>query len=461
VIDEIWSNPFNSEKEKAMSRKIQSKLVHIISLLIALGLFLSACQTNPATPATQTPSPVKITFWSHDFAPREKLDRVYMDKFMSENPNVEIEYVLGPADDVQYITKLMTAMAGGEGPDCFNMLTLGAGLILANGMGAPLDPKLLGYDNLDVMKAAYVEGILDGFIQDGKLYAVPSEVSIYSLYLNEQMFRDAGLDPKADAPKTWSDMLTLAKKMNQEKNGQLMKRAFDFTYGMPEDTSSPILTVAGMAHQLGGEIFNADQTKALVNTEPWVKSYQFIQDWVYKWKYGNPALTVGKISFYTGDVAMTVAGSWYSSYIKEQGPAVYNVHTVVPLPRWENAVNDSGAYKYAYGLYTNAASSPEKQQACQRLIGELISHPAEYLEQAGLLQPTKALQDSEVFKNTPNLDIFMSELTKSPYWPVHPKDGEIIDSLTRALQRVTMEHEDVQKALDTSKSEIDAFLAAP
>ena len=458
-----------------MSRNFRPKFMRIVSLLIVIGVVLSACQSQPAAPVAQAPTEqgqsqpasssegekVDITFWSHDFAPREKLDRQYMDKFMEDNPNVEIEYVLGPGDDSQYITKLITALAGGEGPDCFNLLTLGAGPILAQDMAAPMDPKLLGFDSLDAMKEAYVEGILDGFMKDGKLYAVPSEVSIYSLFLNKQMFQDVGLDPEADAPKTWSDMLTLAENINVEENGQLVKRAFDFTYGMPDDATSPIFTAAGMAHQLGGEVFNADQTEALVNTEPWVKSFQFIQDWVYKEKYGNPGLTVGFISFYEGNMAMFVSGSWYSSYVQEQNPAVYDVHTVVPLPRWENAVNDTGAYMYAYGLFTNSASSPEKQQACQKLIGELSSHPAEYLDKTGLLQPTKALQESEIFKNTPNLDVFMNDMVGTPYWPTHPKSFEILDSLTRALQRVVTEQEDVQQALDTAKSEIDAMLAAP
>jgi multiple sugar transport system substrate-binding protein len=454
-----------------MSKKIVT--TNLISLLVALSLILTACQTSPPETVTepivaeeQAQQPVqaekvKIVYWSHDFAPREKLDRKYMDKFKQDYPNVEIEYVLGPGDDAQYITKLITALAGGEGPDCYNLLSLGAGPIMAMGMAAPLDPKNFGFDSVDTMKAAYVDGILDGFIVDENLYAVPSEVSIYSMFLNKQMFTDAGLDPEKDYPKTWDEMLLLAEKMNKVENGQLVKRAFDFTYGMPDDATSPILTAAGMAHQLGGEIFSPDMQESVVNTMPWVRTFQFIQDWVYEHNYGNPALTVGFISFYEGNVAMFVSGSWYSSYVQEQNPAVYDVHTVVGLPRWSDAINSTGAYMYAYGQYVNSASSPEKQQACQALLKELSAHPEDYLAETGLLQPMKSLEATDVYKNTPNLNIFMQDMVGTPYWPAHPQSFEILDVLTRALQRVTTEREDVQKALDTAKSEIDAILANP
>jgi maltose-binding protein MalE len=42
--------------------------------------------------------------------------------------------------------------------------------------------------------------------------------------------------------------------------------------------------------------------------------------------------------------------------------------------------------------------------------------------------------------------------------PVHPKYSQIIDSLVRALQRVTNEQQPVKQALDTANTEITAIL---
>jgi len=438
---------------------MSGRIIHILARCTVGSVLLITMVAACAPAATPTEKePVKIVFWSHDFPPREKLDREYMDKFMQGNPHVEVEYVLGPADDVQYITKLMTAMAGGEGPDCFNLLTMAAGPLVSQGALAPIDPQVFGFDSQEALEKSYVEGTLEGFKYDGMLYAVPSEVSVYSLFVNSAMFADAGLNADEDYPRTWEDLIPLAQQLNQVEGDLLMRRAFDFTYGMPDDVTSPVLTLAGMAYQLGGTVLNAEGTEATVNTEPWIRASQFIQDWVYKEKLGDPTLTVAFIGFYEGSVGMTVSGSWYSSYIKEQGSPVYETYTVKPLPRWGDAVNDTSALMYAYGLFTNAAASPEKQQACQGLIRELSAHPEEYLESAGLLQPTVALAQSDVIKEMPSLGVFLSDMEGTPYWPTHPKSFEISDALTRALQRMVMDNQPVEETLNQAKQEIDELL---
>lgn len=402
--------------------------------------------------------PVTIVFWSHDFPPREELDRKYITKFEEENPGVTVDYVIGPGDDAQYITKLMTAMAGGEGPDCFNMLGMAAGPLLGQGAVVPVDPTAYGYDSQEAFEQSYVEGTLDGFKYDGKIYAVPSEVSLYSLFANKDLFAEAGLDADTDYPETWEDLVPLAQQLNKTENGQLVQRGFDFTYGMADDATSPVLTLAGMAYQLGGTVLSEDGTEATVDTEPWVRSLQFMQDWVYKEKLGNPALTVSMIGFYEGSVAMTLSGSWYSSYVKEQNEDVFNAHTVKPLPRWKDAVNDTGAYMYAYGLFVNAASSPEKQALSQKLVKELSSHSEEYLTETGLLQPTVELAESDTIKQVPNMDVFLSDMEGTPYWPAHPKTFEMSDVLVRAVQRAVTENQPAAEALAQAKQEIDALL---
>jgi multiple sugar transport system substrate-binding protein len=414
--------------------------------------------TETQAPAAPSGSGEKIVFWSHDFPPRQKLDQQYMDKFKADNPGVDIEYVLGPGDDVQYLTKLTTAMAGGEGPDCFNLLNFSAGRLLAQNAVIPLDLSIFGYNSLQDVQNAYVEGTLGGLIKDGKLYAIPSEVSNYAMFVNKPMFTDAGLDVDKDMPATWEDMVPLGKKLTKYDGSKLVFRMFDFTYGQADDATSPGLSLAGMAYQLGGTILNADETEALVNTEPWVKSLQYMSDWVYKEKLGDPALTVAFVGFGDGSVGMFESGSWYGPYLKDQKSPVADTYVVKPFPRWKDAVNNTGSFLYAYGEFVNASSTPAKQQLCMKLIKELSSHPEEYLTQAGLLQPKNSLIASDAFKNTPFLDVFVNDMKGTPYWPTHPKSFEIADSLTRAIQRTMMDKMPAQESLDKAKQEIDALL---
>lgn len=413
---------------------------------------------QPTATAAQPAQKVTITFWSHDFKPRETLDRKFMAAFMAAQPNITVDYVIGPGNDTDYLTKLTTAYAGNAAPDCFNLRASSAGALLAANQVIPLDPTLFGYSSMDDLVKAYVPGTLGGFTYKGKLFAIPTEVSIHSLFENTKLFSDAGLDPVKDAPKYWDDLIPLAQKLDKTQNGALSQRAFDFIYGLPDDASGPTPTLAGMAYQLGGTIMNADQTAATVNTDPWIRTFQFVQDWVYKEKAGGPQYTSYYLAFINGSLAMGISGSWFSADLVAQKSPAANTHTVVQMPRWKDAVNNTGALVYGYGLFTNSTSSPEKQQACQMLIKELSSHPEDYLRDATLLQPTVALSQSETFKNTPHLDVFVKDMQGTPWMPVHPKYSQIIDSLVRTLQRVTTEQEPVKQALDTANSEITAIL---
>ncbi len=442
-----------------MKRNLMTVLGRIV--LVSLLAACAAPAPPTAAPAAQEPAsgqPVKISFWSHDFPPREKLDREFMEKFKQDNPGVEIEYVLGPGDDVQYLTKLTTAMAGGEGPDCFNLLNFSAGRLLEQGAVAPLDLATLGFKNLDEIKQTYVEGTLNGLIKDDKLYAMPSEVSNYAMFVNQKMFADAGLDVDKDMPRTWEEMIPLGKQLTKYDGDTITRRMFDFTYGQADDATSPALSLAGMAYQLGGTLFNEDETESLVNTEPWVRSLQYQQDWVMKEKLGDPSLTVAFLAFGDGSVGMFLGGSWYGPYLAEQKSPTSDQFVVKPLPRWKDSTNNTGSFLYAYGLFVNSKSSPEKQMLCTKLIKELSSHPEEYLKAGGLLQPSIALTKSETFKNTPFLDVFLEDMKGTPYWPTHPKSFEIADSLVRALQRAVLDEAPVQESLDQAKAEIDALL---
>jgi len=413
---------------------------------------------QPTATTAAAAAPVTITFWSHDYKPRETLDDKFIAAFEAAHPNIKVDYVIGPGNDTDYLTKLTTAYAGNAAPDCFNLRASSAGALLAANQVLPLDPTVFGYATVDDLVKAYVPGTLTGFYYKGKLFAIPTEVNIHSVYINTDLFKAAGLDPVKDAPKTWDDLITINSKLLKSQNNVLTQRGFDFIYGLPDDASGPVNTLAGMAYQLGGTIMNADQTAATVNTDPWIRTFQYVQDWVYKYKYGGPQYTSYYLAFINGSEAMGISGSFLAADLVSQKSPAANSYAVIQMPRWKDAVNNTGALLYGYGLFTNATSSPEKQQACQMLIKELSSHPEDYLKDAALLQPTIALSQTATFKDTPYLNVFLQDMVGTPWMPVHPKYSQIIDSLVRALQRVTTEQEPVKQALDTANSEITAIL---
>jgi len=216
-----------------------------------------------------------------------------------------------------------------------------------------------------------------------------------------------------------------------------------------------------MAYQLGGTVLNDAGTESLVNTDPWIKSLQYEQDYVLKEKLGDPALTVAFLGFGDTSVGMFLSGSWYGPYLSDQKSPVVGQYVVKPMPRWKDAKNNTGSFLYAYGEFVNASSSPQKQLLCMKLIKELASHGDDYLTNAGILQPTNALVQSDTFKNIPYLNVFVEDMKGTPTWPTNAKSFEIADALTRAIQRAVMDKNPVKDSLDKAKAEIDALLAKP
>ena len=95
----------------------------------------------------------------------------------------------------EYSTKLLTAFASGSGPDLFNQSSTLVAQYYNARILAPIDYAAMGYADEKALTGQYLTGF-DGIRFAGKLYGVPTEVSNYACYLNNTLWKAAGLDPE-------------------------------------------------------------------------------------------------------------------------------------------------------------------------------------------------------------------------------------------------------------------------
>ena len=91
-----------------------------------------------------------------------------------------------------------------------------------------LDPlPTTAWDQHSVIAVAhtYVPQTLAAQMDGGRLYAVPVREHALSLFINNRMFRAAGLDPVRDAPKTWRDVAKLNTRLTKEQGGRTVEKA--------------------------------------------------------------------------------------------------------------------------------------------------------------------------------------------------------------------------------------------
>jgi multiple sugar transport system substrate-binding protein len=131
---------------------------------------------------------------------------------------------------------------------------------------------------------------------------------------------------------------------------------------------------------------------------------------------------------------------------------------VVPFPRFENAVNDLGSAYYGHYYLVNAQSSEENQYWAWKFIGYMLSHPTEYLEKVGLIQPRLDLIESDIFAEIPYSDVFLSDMEKSNIITVHEKAPRMQDLLREAVESVMLSGTTPEFALQRLKRRMNELL---
>ncbi|MBR4477163.1 MAG: extracellular solute-binding protein, partial [Spirochaetales bacterium] len=173
-------------------------------------------------------APVKIVFWTHEDTSRNVLENQYLEEFKALHPNVEIEVSRFAAEPLRQ--GLQTSYAAGNAPTVWNLPIENAHQYIEEGLVAPVNYEVVGFKDAADMRAHYADGMIDAVYLDGDFYGLPLELTNWCIFVNKQVFRDAGLDPEKDYPKTWEDMVEVSKKIVLRDGDIITRRGFDFRY---------------------------------------------------------------------------------------------------------------------------------------------------------------------------------------------------------------------------------------
>ena len=416
--------------------------VRMIWRAAACAIALAVCGVRAARAEDVT-----IKVWMHEHPPRLAIDRQIVAEFEKAHPDVKVDYqVIGASE---YATKLLTAFAAGSGPDVFNQTVSLVAQYYNARILAPIDYAAMGYANEAALTDQYSSGF-QGIRFGGALYGVPTEVSNFACYLNNDMWKEAGLDPAKDFPATWEGLPAVAEKLTKrDANGVPIRRGFDFDW-----PSGPIywLTMNTLMHQLGGSLVDEADYKAAYEGPAALHATQFLVDWVNKYKLGGPQYTDTRTDFLGKNLATDCSfGIWG---IPQMHDAKINF-TVRPLPRFADSNVDEGFDAYAYYMMVNARSSPAQQKAAWAFVRMFTDHAVDLFKGAGLFVPR---QDVIPLASEPDSLVFLNELKKAKFAPRVVGYGQVVDVLTRGRDRMVQGGEPVDSVVPAVDKEIDAVL---
>jgi multiple sugar transport system substrate-binding protein len=429
-----------------------------ITLLLVVALLAAACTTAPAAqPAdegaaatTEDAGAVKLVYMTHSHDPANRVNDQLIQEFEELHPGVEIIYDNAPHENFEQ--KILTAYAGGEGPDVFWAGDWMVPQFIANNMVAPVDYTQYGVNSMEEFIDLFEPGSLDPFIVDGEVYTGgTSEYNTFSLLYNVDYFEEAGLPlPSADEPMTWEQFAEYAQQLAQtDENGNLTRVAFQMPFGVPIWT---VLIQEPMLRQLGGDLIDPETGKPNFATPEMAQVMQYWQDLRFKYNAIDPALELDLLTdFANGNVAMIIAGPWALPPIDENNPDLN--YAIAPLPKW--ADGDRVTTMYAWAWFVNSAT--ENPELAWQFVEFLTSKADLWWDDVGYVQArkVKAANGEDMvdyrIESEPRLAAFLPDYSYGKYEFRSTAYFELSDIWNRAMTRV-MEGEDVETVLQESQS---------
>jgi len=398
---------------------------------------------------------IELNFWTHEDPNRTLLEDRYILEFQQMYPDVVINRVTYSSVKIQEL--ILTAFSANQGPDIFNMSIEDEYAYVANGRVAPVDWKALGYKNLQEVYDAYLPGMLDSVTFEGELYGLPLELTNWCIMLNKKVFKDAGLDPEKDYPKTWEEMAEVSEKLIIKDGEILQRRGFDFRYPYY------LVSVVPMVEQLGGKLVSDDGKEAIINDAAWLKVLNYFKDWGPNGKnLGSPTYKSARKLFNAdnNDIAMCLTGLYQEGRIRAENPDFYDSGEwmVVPFPVFEDAVADVPCCYYGHFYMVNYQKPRKNQEMAWKFIDYMLSHGDEYLDVVNIIQPTKALMESELFKSMPYSAVFADDMAKGHVVYYHANSAKIQELIKQAVESVMLLNESPESALKKLREKVQEDL---
>jgi multiple sugar transport system substrate-binding protein len=242
-----------------------------------------------------------IQFWTLFAGGDGEAMKAMVDQFNDEHDSIQVERQRQPF--AEYYDKLFTAMTGGNAPDLavFHTTELQRFVQAMQPLG----------DLLSASGDQYVSSIWDQTQYDGSRVALPLDTHPNGLYYNKDIFEEAGLDPESP-PASFSELKEAASTIAAETD----RRAFSPDPYNRFQVRQYIAWLRGR----GGTFLSDDKTSAEFGGSDGVALGEFYGDITSEWGWDQADATEnrGTKTFRSGDMAMTINGTWYFGVLQQQ-----------------------------------------------------------------------------------------------------------------------------------------------
>ncbi|CAN5465208.1 ABC transporter substrate-binding protein [soil metagenome] len=328
--------------------------------------------------------------------------------------------------------QLAQGFSAGKPADVFYLSTDALAGYASNG-------SLLAYgDNLK-NKGDFYPSLVKSFTFDGKFYCAPKDFSTLALEINTDMWKAAGLTD-ADIPTTWDQLETVAKKLTTDGHVGL-------------GIGGEYARLGAFMAQAGGNLMNADSTKATANSAENIAGLDFAKKLMAdgSLKYAKDlGAGWGGEAFGKGLAAMTIEGNWITGAMTSDYPTVK--YTIAPLPAGP-AGKGTLQFTNCWGI---AADSPN-QAAAVKLVEKLTSS-SDQLAFSTAFGPMPSIKSAAGTwkKDNPKLVPFLDAAAYAKGVPTAKGAADVVTDLNSKLESLATG--DPKTILDATQKNLEALV---
>jgi len=424
--------------------KGRGRVLTVVLLAVAIGLGVSVYGGVGAPPAsgagtwTLPSRPITFTYWDGGDSTKSALLQKLIGEYQSLHPNVKVNFETDVRSD-----KITVALSTGTAPALIEVSDWNLPKYLQVHVLDPVPPAAWGRTSVAGVLDGYIPHLLDAMYDGTNLYAIPDQQNAHSLFINNRLFREAGLDPAKDAPKTWDDVAKLNKVLTKKQGDRIV----ECPDGHWQAQMFQILL-----YQAGGQMLQGD--RATFNSPAGIKALE-----VWKSVTVAPQVTQNTCSspyqdFATEQDAMTFMGPNGGPSIERINPKMKGNYTVVPLPQLRPSQPATIVYSFDWAVTAKAPA--DERMAAWDLVHFLSTRPLEWWNEIRFVQSRKGWFDTSEAKQDPFLPVYIHDLSagrpvaRTTHYP------ELQPIIARMIDRVILNNADPKQSLDQAASEFAA-----
>jgi ABC-type glycerol-3-phosphate transport system substrate-binding protein len=377
----------------------------IVASITGTALLLTACGGGDGSGQEGTAAgPVTLTFQSLSDQPAaiEATEQI-VDAWNGENPDIQVEIVPAGWDGIY--DKLITQFNGGAAPDIIHYEAAGIVPFAVDGYLADLT---------DLMSADFVadvpEGVMSTVTVEGQVVGYPTELQSYMVFANRMLLEQAGVEVPTGDTMTWDELQDIAHATTASTGA-----------GLGWGLKSPTAAFMTMGPTFGGTFFEGSGADATLEVGAGELAIpEIVADMTAAGTIAPVTLTQSGsevlASFYAGQVALTIQGSYQAANIAADAPEGFDWVVLPPLEGSAGAGQAANPQTLSINI-----DSAHVEEAAQFL--DFFTQPENLaaLNQADALIPSSTSARELMAKNLagePGWDVVLSSgehFTEAPY----------------------------------------------